>query len=152
MDKILDRPASIKRLEDRQRAIRWIDEMDEGAAMHASEIETVINALNDQNTTDSDVLSIAHANCLLGDLVKISHRPKVPFRESAVVIRLQDKEGRGDIVIERVDPTRGFQLWIEMSDIGGHFWEDCGTYPSLEHAMRCLSQCIESNCDHSFYV
>jgi hypothetical protein len=73
-----------------------------------------------------------------------------PNMNRAVIV-LEDKQGRGDLVIEAIEPNGPFQLWLEIEDVRGKFWEQGDHFPMLTQAMRALAAIIEINCDNDFY-
>jgi hypothetical protein len=73
-----------------------------------------------------------------------------PKMERAVIV-LDDKQGRGNIVIEAIEPQGPFQMWLELEDIPGKFWEEGDRFPTLTKAREALTAIIEINCQNDFY-
>jgi hypothetical protein len=74
-----------------------------------------------------------------------------PFLDKDVEIRLDDRAGRGDLFVVKVDG--GYLIWIQMSDIDSSFFEPGCNRPitTLSEAMMVISEIIEHNCDNYFY-
>jgi hypothetical protein len=67
-----------------------------------------------------------------------------------IEIKVEDKSGRGDLVIEKTAEGK-FQVWLQLEDIGGCLWELSGLHENLCTAVSEVAEILKINAENEFY-